>query len=99
MARAPERIRGGDDSMREDEVVGKNLDLLREFLLFAFAHPEVLDKIPPAADLVFLPEDDKLLYEINQRILRERRKQGKVAVVRVRGGAKPKPVFTFVRAA
>lgn len=85
--------------MSEDEVVRKNLDLLNEFLLYAFDHPDVLDKIPPSADLVFLPENDKALCEVNKRILKERRKHGKVAVLRVRAGLKPKPVFSFLKAA
>lgn len=85
--------------MKEDELVRKNLDLLNEFLLYAFDHPELLDKIPASADLVFLPENDKALCEANRRILKKRRRARKVAVIRVRAGAKPKPVFSYLKAA
>lgn len=95
----PKGLRGGDGQVKDEEVVRKNLDLLNEFLLYAFDHPEVLDRIPASAELVFLPEDDKALCEVNKRILKERRKLGKVAVLRVRAGLKPKPVFSFLKAA
>lgn len=38
-----------------DKIIQKNLDLLNEFMKYAFEHPEVLDKIPPEAELVILP--------------------------------------------
>ena len=99
MAMVPKGLRRGDEAVRDDEVVRKNLDLLNEFLLYAFDHPDVLDKIPPSAELVFLPDDDKRLCDVNRRILRKRRKQGRVAVLRVHAGEKPKPIFSFLKAA
>ena len=62
--------------MTKDETVKKNLDLHAEWMKYVFEHPEVLDKMPKGAVLVILPEDDKELYEENNKILEEHRKNG-----------------------
>lgn len=51
----------------KDEIIKKNMDLLNEFMKYAFEHPEVLDKIPPEAELVILPTDDPELYNENKK--------------------------------
>lgn len=51
--------------MTQKEIVNKNLDLLAEFMKYAFDNPDALDKIPNNAELVILPENDPELYEEN----------------------------------
>ncbi|OPX25523.1 MAG: hypothetical protein B1H02_01270 [Candidatus Latescibacteria bacterium 4484_107] len=55
--------------MTKDEVVRGNLDLLSEFMRYAFDHPDILDEISPEAELVLLPEDDPGLCAENMRML------------------------------
>ena len=55
--------------MTKDEVVRGNLDLLSEFMRYAFDHPDILDEIPPDAEVVFLPEDDVALCAENMHML------------------------------
>ncbi len=71
--------------MTQDEIVRKNLDLLNEFMQFAFESPDILDQIPPGTELIILPEDDSELYKANQEILEGLKRQGKsYTVVRMR---------------
>lgn len=51
--------------MRKALAIKKNLDLLNEFMKYAFENPDVLEKIPPGAELIILPLDDPELYEYN----------------------------------
>jgi len=53
--------------MRKDLAIKKNLDLLNEFMKYAFEKPEVLEGIPPDAELIILPIDDPELYEYNKK--------------------------------
>ncbi len=53
--------------LSKDQVVKKKLDLLNEFMKYAFEHPDVLDKIPPGAELVILPTDNSELYNENRK--------------------------------
>ncbi|HLG30491.1 MAG TPA: DUF5647 family protein [Candidatus Brocadiales bacterium] len=53
--------------LSKEQVVKKNLDLLNEFMKYAFEHPDVLDKIPQWAELVILPTDDPELYNENRK--------------------------------
>ena len=55
--------------MTKDEVVRNNLDLLSEFMRYAFDHPDVLDEIPPDAEVIFLPEGDPDLCAENRQML------------------------------
>jgi len=52
--------------MKKEMAVKKNLDLLNEFMKYAFEKPGVLDEIPPDAELVILPIDDPELLERNK---------------------------------
>ena len=45
--------------MKKDVAIKKNLELLNEFMKYAFENPDVMDKIPAEAELVILPLDDK----------------------------------------
>ena len=67
--------------MTRDEVVRKNLDLLNEFMQFAFETPEILDQIPPGAELIILPENDPDVYQANQETLQGLRRQGRNCIV------------------
>ena len=44
--------------MTKDLAIKKNLDLLNEFMKYAFNNPEVLEKIPPDAEVIIFPTDD-----------------------------------------
>jgi len=57
----------GKWKMRKEIAVRKNLDLLNEFMKYAFANPEVLEGIPPEAELIILPVDDPELHEYNKK--------------------------------
>jgi len=67
--------------MKKDIAVKKNLDLLNEFMRYAFDNPEVMDKIPPEAELVILPVDDQRMYDYNQKIADKMLSQGKTVVL------------------
>lgn len=45
----------------------KNLDLISEFMKYAFDNPEILDRIPPDVALIILPTDDPELYKYNKK--------------------------------
>jgi hypothetical protein len=53
--------------MKKEMAVKKNLDLLNEFMKFAFENPKVLEEIPPEAELIILPINDPELYEYNKK--------------------------------
>jgi hypothetical protein len=53
--------------MKKALAVKKNLDLLNEFMRYAFENPKILEGIPPEAELIILPIDDPELYEYNRK--------------------------------
>jgi hypothetical protein len=54
--------------MTKDSAIKRNLDLLNEFMRYSFENPEVLEKIPPEAELVSVPiRTAKILAYINGR--------------------------------
>lgn len=65
----------------KDEIIKKNLDLLNEFMKYAFDHPDVLDKIPSEAELVILPTDDPELYNENKKTADSLLKKGENVVI------------------
>lgn len=67
--------------MRKALAIKENLDLLNEFMKFAFEKPEVLDRIPPDAELIILPVDNPELYEYNQKTADKMLSQGKKVVI------------------
>lgn len=67
--------------MMKDSAIRKNLDLLNEFMRYAFDNPEVLEKIPPEAELVILPVNDQELYEYNKKMADKMFSQGKEIVL------------------
>lgn len=71
--------------MTEKEIVNKNLDLLAEFMKYAFDNPDILDQIPPDAELVILPEDNPALYRENIKIAeRHQNENTPVTLVKMR---------------
>ena len=62
--------------MTKNKIIKKNLDLHGEWMKYVFEHPEVLDRIPKGAVLVILPEDDKVLYDENYKVLEENKIKG-----------------------
>ena len=67
--------------MKKEIAIKKNLELLNEFRKQAFDYPEVMDKIPPEAELVILPTDDKQMYDYNKKIADTMHSQGKTIVL------------------
>ena len=67
--------------MTKDVAIKKNLDLLNEFMKYAFDNPEVLENIPPDAELIILPIDDLELREYNKKMADKIFSQGKKVVL------------------
>jgi hypothetical protein len=67
--------------MNKEETVRKNLDLLNEFMKYAFEHPQVLDQIPSGAELVILPQDDSELMRENTRLAKAQVSAGKQVIL------------------
>ncbi len=71
--------------MRKDQAIKKNLDLLNEFMKFVFENPDILERIPPEAELVILPIDDPKLSEYNKKVADKKLAQGgKIIFVKMR---------------
>ena len=66
--------------MKKESMVRKNLDLLDEFMKYAFDHPDILDEIPRCAALVILPEGDPSLRRENRKILNRLKAKGEEVV-------------------
>ena len=76
--------------INKNKIIQQNLDLLNEFMKYAFEHPEVLNKIPPDTELILLPTNDIKLRAENKKMANSLRKKGKkVVVVEI---AKPKAI-------
>jgi hypothetical protein len=67
--------------MEQVEIARRNLDLLNEFMQYAFEHPGVLDQIPSGAEMVILPENDPELAAENTRTVRALEEKGSPVVV------------------
>ena len=67
--------------MKKEVAIKMNLDLLNEFMKYAFDNPEVMDKIPPEAELVILPIDDQQLFDYNRKTADKMFSQGKTVVL------------------
>ena len=71
--------------MKRESTIKKNLDLLDEFMKYAFDHPDIMDQIPRDRTLVILPDGDPALERENRKTLRalKSRKQ-KTVVIKLR---------------
>ncbi len=71
--------------MGGNDLTKGNLDLLDDFMRYAFEHPGILDKIPQDAQIVMVPTDDPELSEENHKIASVLRGRGEnVVLIRVR---------------
>jgi hypothetical protein len=70
----------GKWKMRKEIAIRKNLDLLNEFMKYAFSNPDVLERIPPEAELIILPVDDPELYEYNKKTADKVLSQGRKVI-------------------
>ena len=68
--------------MKRESTIKKNLDLLDEFMKYAFDHPDIMDQIPRDRTLVILPDGDPALERENRKTLRalKSRKQETVVI-------------------
>lgn len=58
----------------------KNQQISTEFDLYLLDHPEIADRIPDGALLVFLPEFDKRLAKKNRAVAAKLREKGQPVV-------------------
>lgn len=85
--------------MKKDQVVSKNLDLLNEFMKYAFENPEVLEKIPPGSELIILPLNDRELYKYNKKMADRLSSQGEeVVCVKMKVPKIPAPEIEMISA-
>lgn len=47
------------------DMVTRNIELSAEFSRYLFEHPQIEERIPAGAELIFLPEFDQELKEFN----------------------------------
>lgn len=66
--------------MDKREIEAKNLVLGMEFDKYLIEHPEMAEKIPENALVIFLPEYDPELSRENQRIAEGQREAGQAVV-------------------
>ena len=72
--------------MKSHEMFQKNQQLSTEFDLYLLDHPDVSDKIPDGALLVFLPDFDKDLARRNRKLASKFKEKGQpVVYVKVKG--------------
>jgi Family of unknown function (DUF5647) len=62
--------------MKRDIVIRKNLDLLDEFMKYAFDHPDILEEFAHDRSLVILPDGDPPLERQNRKTLRQLKARG-----------------------
>jgi len=66
--------------MKRESIVRKNLDLLDEYMKYAFDHPDLLDDVPRDASLVILPEGDLSLQKENRKTISRLKAKGEEVV-------------------
>jgi len=72
--------------MKPQELFVKNQQLSTQFDLYLLDHPEVADKIPDGAPVVFLPIFDKALAKKNRQLAAKLKEKGQAVVyVKVKG--------------
>jgi len=85
--------------MKKALAIRKNLDLLNEFMKYAFDNPRVLEGIPPEAELIILPIDDPELYEYNRKTADKIKAKGrKVVFVKMKKPEMPTPELEVMSA-
>jgi hypothetical protein len=66
---------------RSDDLAKRNLDLLDDFMRYAFDHPAILDQIPQDVQIVILPTDDPELSAQNRQMASALCAQGEKVVL------------------
>ena len=70
----------------EAELAKKNVEIAMEFSRFVLAHPELDERIPENALIVFEISDDRDLTQFNHALAERTREPGQpVVVVRIKG--------------
>ena len=67
--------------MSQNDIVKKNLELHALWMNYVFDHPEILDKVPPNAHLVIVPNNDAKLANENTKTIRHLHSEGYLVVV------------------
>lgn len=62
--------------MDEKKLIERNIELSAEFSRYLFEHPEIEEKIPLDAEIVFLPEFDEDLKNFNLNLGKNIEKEG-----------------------
>ena len=62
--------------MNRDEQFRRNNDLFEIFMQQILDEPELLNRIPDGADIIFLPDSDPALQEANRQLGVEREREG-----------------------
>ena len=62
--------------IKEKIMVERNIELSAEFSRYLFEHPEIEEKISVDAEVVLLPEFDKVLKEFNLQLGKNIEKEG-----------------------
>lgn len=76
--------------MTDNEFFERSLEVSTEFDRYVFAHPEVAEKIPENALVIFLLEDDSKFSKKSLEIARKQREEGQpVILVKIKGLAPP----------
>lgn len=72
--------------MTDKELFEKNLEISNEFSKYVLNRPEIEDKIPPEALVVFIVENDPELSQCNIEMARRRREPNQpVVFVKIKG--------------
>ena len=66
--------------MTEEELFVKNLILSTEFDRYILEHPDIAEKVPLNAQIVFLPETDPELSKINIEMAKKQHEKGQKVV-------------------
>lgn len=84
--------------MRKEDLFRKNHLLGVEFDRYLLEHPELMEKIPDGAEVIFLPEDDPDLLQENLKIARGKKAEsGAVLLVRIGKLSPPRSRLQDVR--
>ena len=77
----PPRLSRENEDMRKEDEIRKNLDLLNEFMKYAFENPQVLDQIPSGAEVIILPLDDPEMMRQNRKMADAYAKTGRPVIL------------------
>ena len=72
--------------MTEKELFEKNLEISSEFSRYIVAHPEVSEKIPLDAEIIFILESDPAFSRHNLKLAKQLKANGEeVVLVKIKG--------------